>query len=73
MTYFISPEKVTAEVETYLKERQIGIQKYDEVETYLNSFPGKNILIDPRKRIILSIRLLIRNVLFFVASRLSHY
>ena len=49
MTYFISPEKVTAEVETYLKERQIGIQKYDEVETFLNSFPGKNILIDPRK------------------------
>ena len=49
VTYFISPEKVTAEVETYLKERQIGIQKYDEVETYLNSFPGKNILIDPRK------------------------
>ena len=49
VTYFISPEKVTAEVETYLKERQIGIQKYDEVETFLNSFPGKNILIDPRK------------------------
>lgn len=41
VTYFISPEKVTAEVETYLKERQIGIQKYDEVETFLNSFPGK--------------------------------
>ena len=49
VTYFISPEKVTAEVETYLKERQIGIQKYDEVETFLNSFPGKNILIDPGK------------------------
>ena len=36
VTYFISPEKVTPEVETYLKKQQIGIQKYDEVETFLN-------------------------------------
>ena len=49
VTYFISPEKVTPEVETYLKKQQIGIQKYDEVETFLNSFSGENILIDPRK------------------------
>lgn len=49
VTYFISPEKVTPEVETYLKKQQIGIQKYDEVETFLNSFHGENILIDPRK------------------------
>jgi len=47
--YFISPEKLTAEVETYLKERRIEIQGYGEIETFLSSFRGKNILIDPRK------------------------
>lgn len=41
VTYFISPEKVTPEVETYLKKQQIGIQKYDEIETFLNSFPWR--------------------------------
>ena len=48
-TLFISPEKVTPEVKAYLEEQKIGLQKYDEVETFLSSFHGENILIDPRK------------------------
>lgn len=47
--YFISPEKVTPEVSTYLKEQHVSLQKYDEVESFLNTFSGENILIDPKK------------------------
>lgn len=47
--YFISPEKVTQEVDDYLKQQHVDLQKYEEVENFLNSFEGKNILIDPQK------------------------
>ena len=47
--YFISPEKVTKEVNEYLKEQHVKLKNYDEVETYLNTFTGRNILIDPKK------------------------
>lgn len=47
--YFISPEKVTQEVATYLKEEHVSLQDYDEVETYLSTFTCENILIDPKK------------------------
>ena len=47
--YFISPEKVTKEVNEYLKEQHVKLKNYDEVETYLNNFTGRNILIDPKK------------------------
>lgn len=47
--YFISPEKVTEEVGSYLKEQHIELRKYDEVEDYLKAFAGENILIDPKK------------------------
>ncbi len=47
--YFISPEKVTEEVAAYLKEQQVNLREYDEVEAFLQTFTGKNILIDPRK------------------------
>ena len=47
--YFISPEKVTKEVNEYLKEQHVKLKNYDEVETYLNTFIGRNILIDPTK------------------------
>ena len=47
--YFISPEKVTQEVKEYLKVQHVKLKNYDEVETYLNTFTGRNILIDPKK------------------------
>lgn len=49
VVYFISPEKVTPEVGGYLKEQQVSLQDYNEVESFLHSFNGKNILIDPKK------------------------
>ena len=47
--YFISPEKVTKEVNEYLKEQHVKLKNDDEVETNLNTFTGRNILIDPKK------------------------
>lgn len=49
VVYFISPEKVTPQVKAYLEEQQVQLQDYNEIETYLHSFTGKNILIDPNK------------------------
>ena len=46
---FISPEKITQEVNEYLQEQQVSLRKYDEAESFLNSFAGENILIDPKK------------------------
>lgn len=47
--YFIAPEKVTQEVEAYLKEQHVSLKGYDDVESFLNNFTAKNILIDPKK------------------------
>ena len=49
VVYFISPEKITQEVNEYLQEQQVSLRKYDEAESFLNSFTGENILIDPEK------------------------
>ena len=49
VVYFISPEKITQEVNEYLQEQQASLRKYDEAESFLNSFAGENILIDPKK------------------------
>ena len=49
VVYFISPEKITQEVNKYLQEQQVSLRKYDEAESFLNSFAGENILIDPKK------------------------
>lgn len=49
VVYFISPEKITQEVNEYLQEQQVSLRKYDEAESCLNSFAGENILIDPKK------------------------
>lgn len=49
VVYFISPEKITQEVNEYLQEQQVSLRKYDEAESFLNSFAGENILIDPKK------------------------
>ena len=48
VVYFISPEKITQEVNEYLQEQQVSLRKYDEAESFLNSFTGENILIDPK-------------------------
>lgn len=49
VVYFISPEKITQEVNECLQEQQVSLRKYDEAESFLNSFAGENILIDPKK------------------------
>lgn len=49
VVYFISPEKVTPEVKAYLQEQEVSLKGYDEVESFLTAFNGKNILIDPKK------------------------
>ncbi|WP_077152980.1 aminopeptidase P family protein [Bacteroides bouchesdurhonensis] len=49
VVFFISPEKVTKEVEKYLKEEHINLRDYNDVETFLNSYTGKNLLIDSKK------------------------
>lgn len=49
VVYFISPEKVTPEVDAYLKGQSVSLRNYEEVEDYLKTFTGKNMLIDPRK------------------------
>jgi len=49
VVYFISPEKITQEVNEYLQEQQVSLRKYDEAESFLNSLTGENILIDPKK------------------------
>ncbi len=49
VVYFISPEKITQEVNKYLQEQQVSLRKYGEAESFLNSFTGENILIDPKK------------------------
>ena len=49
VVYFISPEKITQEVNEYWQEQQVSLRKYDEAESFLNSFAGENILIDPKK------------------------
>lgn len=49
VVYFISPEKITQEVNEYLQKQQVSLRKYDEAESFLNSFAGENILIDPKK------------------------
>ena len=32
-----------------MQEQQVSLRKYDEAESFLNSFAGENILIDPKK------------------------
>lgn len=45
--YFISPEKLTNEVRNYLKEQQIRIGEYQEVEAYLKTLQIDGLLINP--------------------------
>lgn len=49
VVYFNSPKKVTPEASAYLKSQSVSLRDYDEVEVYLKTFVGKNLLIDPKK------------------------
>lgn len=49
VTFFISPEKLSNEVEAYLIHQNIQWADYDEIETSLQAFKGASILIDPKK------------------------
>lgn len=47
--YFISPEKITKEVQTYLNQHQVTIKDYWEIESYLSSLNSPKILVNPQK------------------------
>ena len=47
--YFISPEKITKEVQTYLNQHQVTIKDYREIESYLSSLNSPKILVNPQK------------------------
>jgi Xaa-Pro aminopeptidase len=47
--FFVSPEKLTAEVAEYLKEQQVDIRDYHRAEEYLSSLAASNLLISPAK------------------------
>ncbi|WP_455585100.1 aminopeptidase P family protein [Bacteroides sp.] len=49
VTFFISPEKITGEVENYLNAQQINIQPYNEVENYLRKLNIKRLSLNPYK------------------------
>lgn len=49
VTFFISPEKLTAEVEDYLHKLQVSIQPYEEVGNYLGKLNIRNLLLNPYK------------------------
>lgn len=49
IVYFIEPEKLTKQVQTYLEEQRISIQPYQKVESYLNKLNIKNLLLNPAK------------------------
>ncbi|WP_321438886.1 aminopeptidase P family protein [uncultured Bacteroides sp.] len=47
--YFISPEKLTKEVEGYLLSQNIIIRNYDEINNALSDLNSANLLINPSK------------------------
>ncbi|MEG1562571.1 MAG: aminopeptidase P family protein [Bacteroides sp.] len=49
IVYFISPEKVTKEVEDYLTNQHVNLQPYLEAENYLSKLNIKNVLMNPVK------------------------
>lgn len=49
IVYFISPEKVSQDVQAYLETQNISIQPYHEVEGYLRKLNIKSLLLNPAK------------------------
>lgn len=49
IVYFISPEKVSQEVQVYLEAQNVSTQPYQEVEGYLRKLNIKTLLLNPSK------------------------
>ncbi len=49
VVFFISPEKLTDEVNTYLESQQVKVKEYREVETYLSAIGLQSLMINPAK------------------------
>ena len=47
--YFIQPQKITAEVATYMKETGANLHAYEEAETYLSRISVESLLLNPAK------------------------
>ena len=47
--YFISPEKLTKEVEDYLLSQNVIIRNYNEINNVLSDLNSENLLINPSK------------------------
>ena len=47
--YFIQPQKITAEVATYMKEPGVNLHAYEEAETYLSRISVESLLLNPAK------------------------
>lgn len=47
--YFIQPQKITAEVATYMKEAGVNLHAYEETETYLSRISVESLLLNPAK------------------------
>lgn len=47
--YFIQPQKITAEVATYMKETGVNLHAYEEAETYLSRISVESLLLNPAK------------------------
>ena len=47
--YFIQPQKITAEVATYMKETGVNLHTYEEAEAYLSRISVESLLLNPAK------------------------
>jgi len=47
--YFIQPQKITAEVATYMQETGVNLHAYEEAETYLSQISVESLLLNPAK------------------------
>lgn len=46
---FIQPQKITAEVATYMKETGVNLHTYEEAEAYLSRISVESLLLNPAK------------------------
>ena len=47
--YFIQPQKISAEVATYMKESGVNLHTYEEAEAYLSRISVESLLLNPAK------------------------
>ena len=47
--YFIQPQKITAEVATYMQETGVNLHTYEEAEAYLSRISVESLLLNPAK------------------------